>query len=349
MIKKYFALTLIAASVAVAGCSDDDDDNDPVVPPVAEHPDATPGTGGSVYDTIVNTDTLSSLRAAIDAAGLDDALDDESDSYTVFAPDNTAFEALNTEASPTALADLMADTAELTRVLQYHVVAETVDALALGAAVATATEEVPATFPTLLDGESVTVTSSTTANSGLAVDLVDISATDLVPEVAEGETTTGLVHTIVEVLTVPEATVPTEPTEPTEPTTPGTGGDVDATLAADGNYEIFRSAVARDFGGSLDTEMWTIFIPNDATLGTAGLSDLTAAQQQAHIVSSGALEPTALAGSESVTASNQVTYVVSNDGTTTTVDGKAVDLIATGAGGAQIYSIDGVLGAAAAK
>ena len=41
MTKKYFAMTIIAASVALAACSDDDDDDDDGMNPVVGMP--TPG------------------------------------------------------------------------------------------------------------------------------------------------------------------------------------------------------------------------------------------------------------------------------------------------------------------
>ena len=105
MIKKYFALSLIAASLAVAGCSsddDDDDDNDVVTETETEEEteeevtfaEVTPGVGNSVFDTIVASDSHQMLEDAIVAAGLDAQLDDESASFTIFAPTDAAFAAL---------------------------------------------------------------------------------------------------------------------------------------------------------------------------------------------------------------------------------------------------------------
>ena len=103
---KYIALIVVAASVVVSSCSDGNQDNldaEDVFSDVVSPP-ATPGVGGSVYDTIVVHDNeFSILRKAIDLAGLADEFDDESREFTVFAPDNAAFERLNTGETPVAV------------------------------------------------------------------------------------------------------------------------------------------------------------------------------------------------------------------------------------------------------
>ena len=98
MLKKLVCSTLVAGGLVIGGCSssDDDDDfvNDGPNPPLGEvdvDPVATPGVGNSVYDNIVNNSDLSTLRIAIDTAGLADALDNEENEFTVFAPNNAAF------------------------------------------------------------------------------------------------------------------------------------------------------------------------------------------------------------------------------------------------------------------
>ena len=76
----------------------------------------------TVYDVISDSDDHSTLLAAIDAAGLAGALQDETEQYTVFAPDNDAFDALLDELGVTA-PDLLADE-DLADILLYHVIAE---------------------------------------------------------------------------------------------------------------------------------------------------------------------------------------------------------------------------------
>lgn len=347
MIKKYFALSVVAASVAIAGCSSDDNTADPVVvAPIV----ATPGVGGTAFDFIATSDVHSTLQAAIEAAGLDDALDNPANLFTIFAPTNAAFEALDADgddATPTT-ADLLADTAALTRVLQYHVLSGDVSSAAVGELIAADTAGEVATL--LEDGDTVQTlafTLSDTAASGVAVNGIAIDVVDQVPA-AETETQ-GRVHVIGSVLIPPPAPVvdpgnTPDPGETPDPgTTPEPSGAVDTALANAGGYTIFRNAINRDFGGNLDSSAWTVFVPSDAVLGAAGLSDLTAAQQQNHIVSSGANDPATLAGLSQILSSTNSPYAVATSGGVTTVNGFAVELIATGAGGAQIYSIAGIL------
>ena len=81
---------------------------DAVMVPKPNIVEAAIGTG--IHDTLVT---------AVIAAGLDGVLSDETASYTVFAPDDDAFAALDQE----YLNDLVLnDTANLTKILTYHVV-----------------------------------------------------------------------------------------------------------------------------------------------------------------------------------------------------------------------------------
>jgi transforming growth factor-beta-induced protein len=77
----------------------------------------------SVYDVISGSANHTTLTAAINAAGLDGALDDLNEEYTVFAPDDAAFtDALN-ELGLTP-AQLLAS-ADLSDILLYHVLSGT--------------------------------------------------------------------------------------------------------------------------------------------------------------------------------------------------------------------------------
>jgi len=82
----------------------------------------------SIVELAIDTPTLSTLVAAIEAGELVDALADESATLTVFAPSNTAFEAI------TDTVDFLLEPenqATLQQVLQYHVVAGDYPASAL--------------------------------------------------------------------------------------------------------------------------------------------------------------------------------------------------------------------------
>ena len=195
MIKKLVCSTLVAGGLVIGGCSssDDDDDfvNDGPNPPLGEvdvDPVATPGVGNSVYDNIVNNSDLSTLRIAIDTAGLADALDNEENEFTVFAPNNAAFLQLDA----IFLGALLADPSQLIPTLTFHVLEGTTSGAAAGAAIATG----PAELETL-NGATVTVSSSDSSPSGLAVGGADIIAPD--SDFVQG-TSVGVVHIIDSVL-----------------------------------------------------------------------------------------------------------------------------------------------------
>jgi uncharacterized surface protein with fasciclin (FAS1) repeats len=98
-------LVAAAAVPFLAACGGDDDPPPPL--PV------------SVIDTAKGDARFSTLLAAVEAAGLTAALSGPGP-YTIFAPTNDAFAALLTELGVTQQA-LLADTATLAAVLQYHV------------------------------------------------------------------------------------------------------------------------------------------------------------------------------------------------------------------------------------
>ena len=96
-------------------------------------PTSGPGSAaGMVADPVgtaaSNNPLLSTLTSAVGAAGLVEALNDTSMQYTVFAPINSAFEAL----PPGTLDTLLADpSGQLTTILTYHVIPERYDAAGL--------------------------------------------------------------------------------------------------------------------------------------------------------------------------------------------------------------------------
>jgi uncharacterized surface protein with fasciclin (FAS1) repeats len=340
MIKKYFALSVIAASVAVAGCSSDD--NTPAEVAFV----ATPGVGGTAYDFIVSSDDHTTLEAAIDAAGLADTLDNPANSYTIFAPNDLAFVALDSDGDETTLttAELIepANREDLVRILQYHVLGSDLTAAAISQLITDAGGD-PAVRDTLLVdagvAQTVAFTLSTTANEGVAINGADIDSVNNLPA---GQTETqGRVHVISSLLTPPAAAV-IPPVVVVPPVVVGTGA-VDATLAASGTLEIFRTAITTDFSENLDRDPWTVFVPNDTILGAAGISVMTTLQVQNHIVAAEPSDPAALAAMTTIQASSNASYAVAVTDGVTTVGGFAVELIGTGAGGAQIYSIAGVL------
>lgn len=198
--KKLLLAGLISGGLVAGGCSSDDDDTGMTDGGMTDGgttvPAATPGVGNSVYDNIFNDPDLSTLLAAIDAADLADTLDDEASDFTVFAPNNAAFEAFiaGNDGFADAAALLAAGAEVLSPILTYHVVAGTTDA-------AGATAAAPAELTTV-NGAAVSLGTSTTAPTGLSIGGTDILIGD---SNYDSAVSVGVVHVIASVLTPPAA------------------------------------------------------------------------------------------------------------------------------------------------
>ena len=137
-----------------------------------------------IVDTAVAAGDFTTLVAAVQAAGLVDALKSEGP-LTVFAPTDAAFAALPAETVAALLAD---PTGDLTQILLYHVVAGKVTAADLSDGLAVTT----------LQGSEIVFS----LTDGAKVNDVNIIATDI-------ETANGVIHVIDAVL-LPPASVVTE-------------------------------------------------------------------------------------------------------------------------------------------
>jgi len=100
-------LMMISAITLLPSCNKDDDD---VVTPTSQNTK-------TIMELADETLELSTLKAAIDAAGLRETLNGDGP-FTVFAPNNAAF----AELDPEVLSFLLGNPDELTKVLTYHVV-----------------------------------------------------------------------------------------------------------------------------------------------------------------------------------------------------------------------------------
>jgi uncharacterized surface protein with fasciclin (FAS1) repeats len=143
----------------------------------------------TVLDVAVGNEDFSTLVAAVEAAGLQDALADPAATLTVFAPTNEAFEAALAALGLTA-EELLADTETLTSILTYHVLGENVTSSDIAAA---GTAEIPVEP---LSGEALTVV---VGDDG-AVGFADQSA---VVTMADIEASNGVIHVIDAVLLPP--------------------------------------------------------------------------------------------------------------------------------------------------
>jgi len=330
MIKRYLALSLVTASLVMAGCSSSDDDDPTTTTPKPEEmtpkpEETTPAECAdcaNATDTIVGTAgataDLSTLVEQIGIAGITVAATAESPFMTVFAPNNDAFAAVDAD----TLTNLsVEDRAEL---LNYHVVPNS----ALKAA-------------DLTDGAMLTTASGKALPISVGADgAVSIGGATVVT--ADIAATDGIVHIIDTVLTVP-ADAPVETTPP-DTTTPATDGIV-AALEADGGYGLFLAAFKTDFGGvealSDAANQWTIFAPTDTVLGGTALA---AEASKEYINANGNLDPAALAAlsGQTIKTSGTNDYAVEGAEGAITVNGHAVTEL-TKTDTITVYSIAGTM------
>ena len=133
----------------------------------------------TVVDVVVDSEDHETLEDAVIAAMLDDDLSDEGP-FTLFAPTDDAFAALD----PDAVADLFADpTGQLAQLLQYHVVSGINLSMDLNDGDEFAT----------LEGNSVVI----------SIDGTDVLVNDATVIAADIETYNGVVHVIDRVLSLP--------------------------------------------------------------------------------------------------------------------------------------------------
>ena len=233
----------LAASLVLflAACSESGDgvlykDDLPTVEaPPAPAPDPGPG---NIVEVATEAGSFPTLLAAVEAAGLVDALTDSSASLTVFAPTEEAFAAL-----PDGTLDaLLADPDALANVLTYHVLGSTVDAsAALGLA--------PTTVETL-NGNDVAVTKR--MDSNLYVNLSQVVDYDI-------EASNGVIHVIDSVLLPPDLTPSTM--------------TIAEIAQADGNFDTLVAALtAANLVGTVNDPdaSLTVFAPTDAAFEALG-------------------------------------------------------------------------------
>jgi transforming growth factor-beta-induced protein len=155
--------------------------------------DATSTTEAMMEETVLDiagaNEDFSTLAAAVEAAGLQDALSDPEATLTVFAPTNEAFEAALASLGLTA-EELLADTETLTAILTYHVLGDVVTSSDI---VAAGTEEIPVE---MLSGEELVVAVGDDGTVGF----VDQTATVTMADI---EASNGVIHVIDAVLLPP--------------------------------------------------------------------------------------------------------------------------------------------------
>ncbi|WP_375445641.1 fasciclin domain-containing protein [uncultured Fibrella sp.] len=199
--------------------------------------DDNPATTNTVTDIVLTNSNFTLLRAAVQRAGLADQL--RTGSITVFAPTDDAFKAAG---YADVAAINAAPVADLTRILQYHVVGSRIPAANVPAAQNTAVQSLLTTNGTLY----VSKINNTISVNGRTVTTADVAADN------------GVVHVINGVLIPP-------------------GGDVVATVIANPqSFSLLAQAVTRAGAGVVtalqSTTAATVFAPTNEAFIAAGLS-----------------------------------------------------------------------------
>ena len=118
--KTTIAISLVLGLSTAAGCAAKDQTATPTNAPTAsaeESPAAKTAESSTIVDIAVADGNFETLVAALQAAGLDEALAGDGP-FTVFAPTDEAFAKL----PEGTIEALLADTDTLTKILTYHVV-----------------------------------------------------------------------------------------------------------------------------------------------------------------------------------------------------------------------------------
>lgn len=173
------ALAVVALTAAACGSSDSKSDSTPSSKPAEETAATTTAEQTIVEIASANRD-FSTLVTAVTKADLVDTLSGPGP-FTVFAPTNAAFAAIPAD----QLDAILADKAQLTKILTYHVVAGKVMAADLQ----------PTQMAETVEGQDLDIK---VTNGGATVNGCNIVTTDI-------EASNGVVHVVDCVLTPPAA------------------------------------------------------------------------------------------------------------------------------------------------
>ena len=200
----------------------------------------------NIVDTAVAAGDFGTLVTALQAAGLDATLADETQSFTVFAPTDAAFAMID----PATLNLLIADTDTLSSVLLQHVVSDEVNSVtAYTLNGSSATTASGAAIPVVINTELDTLTFG-----GATVQTTDIY------------TTNGIIH-VIDTVVVADVELPTPP-----------ASIVDVAVS----NGSFTTLVAALQATGLDTVLddpestFTVFAPTDAAFALLGQDTIDA-------------------------------------------------------------------------
>ncbi len=343
------SLTSIAVvgtlAFTLAACGDDGNDDAADTTEVADESGDTADEPGTIVDVAVAADDFNTLVAAVQAAGLVEALSGE-DELTVFAPTDEAFAAA-LEALGLTADELLADTDTLTEILTYHVVAG----------------EVMAADVVGLDGQSVETLNG--ASVEISVDGETVMVNEATVVTADVDASNGVIHVIDAVLLPPagddmaDDEMSEEGMAEDEMAEESMEGDtiVDVAVAADDFNTLVAAVEAAGLVEALSGEdELTVFAPTDeafeAALEALGLTaeELLADTETLtsiltyHVVAGEVLAADVVElDGESVETLNGATIDITVDGDTVMVNDATVVTVDVDASNGVIHVIDTVL------
>lgn len=233
---------------------------------------------GNIVQTAVDAGSFNTLAAALGATGLDAVLADETRQFTVFAPTDEAFAALGQE----TINSLLADPAQLTDILLYHVLAD---------------QNVDSATAISLAGNSVAAANEDNLQISLSDGRLFINTSEVIS--ADVAATNGTIHVINQVLIPPVGQDNTNQNNNNtdngntdsgntdngntdngngQPTAPQLSNIVDTALAA-GSFNTLAAALeATGLVPVLadDNATYTVFAPTDAAFAALGQETIDA-------------------------------------------------------------------------
>lgn len=313
MKKLFVPVTILALALGTTftSCNEDDDDVEPQ---------------SNIVELAVATEDLSSLVAAVQRAGLVDALSDASANYTVFAPTNAAFAAFLSANNFNSVDDVPVDV--LTQVLLNHVLGTEVKA----ADVTTGYFNTLATYGTTTSNIDMFIDASALRINGSS----NIGATDI-------DASNGVVHIVDAVIGIPKI-----------PTFAVANPDFSILVQA-----LTRSDLSTNYATFLEGDgPFTVFAPTNAAfaallteLSAPDLASIPAATLEAvltyHVVGNANVLAGSLTEGQVVTTAQTGTFTISLAGGAKITDGagRETNIIATDiqAGNGVVHAIDRVL------
>lgn len=313
MKKLFVPVTILALALGTTftSCNEDDDDVEPQ---------------SNIVELAVATDDLSSLVAAVQRAGLVDALSDASANYTVFAPTNAAFAAFLSANNFNSVDDVPVDV--LTQVLLNHVLGTEVKA----ADVTTGYFNTLATYGTTTSNIDMFIDASALRINGSS----NIGTTDI-------DASNGVVHIVDAVIGIPKI-----------PTFAVANPDFSILVQA-----LTRSDLSTNYATFLEGDgPFTVFAPTNTAfaallteLSAPDLASIPAATLEAvltyHVVGNANVLAGSLTEGQVVTTAQTGTFTISLAGGAKITDGagRETNIIATDiqAGNGVVHAIDRVL------